>query len=55
MAVYITGDTRGTEDLEKINTDNFPEQRFMNPDNDYLIITGDLEACGVFRKQMRIS
>ena len=41
MAVYITGDTHGTEDWEKINTDNFPEQKGMNPENDYLIIAGD--------------
>ena len=41
MAFYITGDTHGTVDWEKLNTDNFPEQKHMNPDNDYLIITGD--------------
>lgn len=41
MAFYITGDTHGTVDWEKLNTDNFPEQKYMNPDNDYLIITGD--------------
>ena len=39
--IYITGDTHGTEDWEKINTTNFPEQKDMSPDSDYLIITGD--------------
>ena len=39
--VYITGDTHGTEDWEKLNTRNFSEQKFMHPDNDYVIIVGD--------------
>lgn len=39
--IYITSDTHGITDWEKLNTLNFPEQKFMNPDNDYVIITGD--------------
>ena len=39
--IYITGDTHGTTDWEKLNTRNFSEQEFMNPDLDYVIITGD--------------
>lgn len=38
---YITGDTHGTTDWEKINTSNFPEQKYMSTQNDFLIITGD--------------
>ena len=38
---YITGDTHGTTDWEKLNTSNFPEQKAMNPSLDYLIILGD--------------
>lgn len=39
--IYITGDTHGMEDWEKINTSNFPEQKHMNAEFDYLIIAGD--------------
>lgn len=38
--LYITGDTHGFEDWEKINTDRFPEQKKLTRE-DYLIITGD--------------
>lgn len=38
--IYITGDTHGTADWEKINTSNFPEQKELTKD-DYLIILGD--------------
>jgi hypothetical protein len=38
--IYITGDTHGMEDWEKINTTNFPIQKGLTK-NDYLIITGD--------------
>ena len=38
--IYITGDTHGMEDWEKINTTNFPMQKSLTK-NDYLIITGD--------------
>ena len=38
--IYITGDTHGTVDWEKINTSNFPEQHDLTKD-DYLIILGD--------------
>ena len=38
---YITGDTHGTVDWEKINTSNFPEQKYMSTQNDFLIVTGD--------------
>lgn len=39
--IYITGDTHGTIDWEKLNTRRFTEQKFMNPDNDSVIIVGD--------------
>ena len=39
--IYITGDTHGTDDWEKLNTRNFSEQQFMHPDIDYVIIVGD--------------
>ena len=39
--IYITGDTHGVEDWDKLSESNFTEQKFMNPDNDYVIITGD--------------
>ena len=38
--IYITGDTHGTEDWEKINTRNFPDQHMLTR-HDYLIILGD--------------
>ena len=38
--IYITSDTHGTIDWEKINTTNFPEQKYLTKD-DYLIILGD--------------
>ena len=38
--IYITGDTHGMEDWEKLNTKNFPEQKELTKD-DYLVITGD--------------
>ena len=39
--IYITGDTHGTTDWEKLGTSSFTEQKYMNPDNDYVIIVGD--------------
>ncbi len=41
MSIYITGDTHGTIDWEKLNTGNFPEQKCMTPESDYVIILGD--------------
>ena len=38
---YITGDTHGFEDWEKLNTTNFPEQKYMSDYYDFLIIVGD--------------
>lgn len=38
---YITGDTHGMTDWEKINTSNFPEQKYMSDYYDFLIIVGD--------------
>lgn len=38
---YITGDTHGMIDWEKINTSNFPEQKSMSDTYDFLIIVGD--------------
>ena len=39
--IYITGDTHGTTDWDKLDSSNFSEQEFMNPDRDYVIIVGD--------------
>ena len=41
--IYITGDTHGTEDWEKINTRNFPDQHMLTR-HDYLIILRYLKA-----------
>ena len=38
--IYITGDTHGMIDWEKINTTRFPEQRDLTWE-DHLIILGD--------------
>lgn len=38
--LYITGDTHADIDWGKLNTTNFPEQKFLNKD-DYVIILGD--------------
>ena len=38
--IYITGDTHGMIDWEKLNTTRFPEQKQLTKD-DYLIILGD--------------
>ena len=38
---YITGDTHGMVDWEKLNTRKLPDQKHMNPGRDYLIIAGD--------------
>ena len=38
---YITGDTHGTVDWEKLNTRKLPDQKHMDPDRDYLIVAGD--------------
>ncbi len=38
---YITGDTHGMTDWEKLNTTNFPEQKYMSDYYDFLIIVGD--------------
>ena len=42
--IYITGDTHGQVDIQKINTTNFPDQRTMT-DKDYLIVVGDFGIC----------
>lgn len=38
---YITGDTHGMTDWEKLNTTHFPEQKYMSDYYDFLIIVGD--------------
>ena len=38
--IYITGDTHGMIDWEKINTREFPEQKSLTRD-DYVIVLGD--------------
>lgn len=42
--IYITGDTHGNVDIEKINTTIFPEQKKLTQ-NDFLIICGDVAVC----------
>lgn len=38
--IFVTGDTHRTLDIDKINEENFPEQKLLTRD-DYLIIAGD--------------
>ncbi len=38
--IYITGDTHGSLDIDKLNTKNFPVQKELTK-KDYVIITGD--------------
>jgi hypothetical protein len=38
--IYITGDTHGMIDWEKLNTTEFPEQKSLTRD-DYVIVVGD--------------
>lgn len=38
--IYITGDTHVPNDVRKLNTENFPEQKNLTKD-DYIIICGD--------------
>jgi predicted phosphodiesterase len=38
--IYVTGDTHIPHDINKLNSDNFPQQKDMDK-NDYLIICGD--------------
>lgn len=40
MSIFVTGDTHGHIDINKLNVKNFPEQKDMTKD-DYLIICGD--------------
>lgn len=40
MALYICGDIHGSLDIQKLNIDNFPEQKNLTKD-DYLVILGD--------------
>lgn len=40
MAIYLTGDTHGHIDINKLNIENFPEQKNLTKD-DYVIILGD--------------
>ena len=45
--IFITGDTHRLMDVQKIDIDNFPEQKLLTR-NDYLIICGDFG--GVWNK-----
>lgn len=38
--IYITGDTHGSMDIQKLNTKNFPQQKELTK-QDYVIICGD--------------
>lgn len=37
---FVTGDLHGSIDINKLNKDNFPEQKYLTK-NDYVIVTGD--------------
>lgn len=41
--IFITGDTHGANDLEKLKVEHFPEQDYLTKD-DYLLIAGDFGA-----------
>jgi len=41
MSIYITGDTHGMVDWEKLNTRKLPDQKHMDPGRDFLIVAGD--------------
>ena len=43
MSIFITGDTHGDFDIEKLSLKNFPEQEELTKD-DYLIVAGDFGA-----------
>lgn len=38
--IYVTGDLHGHIDISKLNTKNFPEQKYLTK-KDYVIICGD--------------
>lgn len=38
--IYMTGDTHGSIDIQKLNTKNFPKQKKLTK-QDYIIICGD--------------
>jgi hypothetical protein len=38
--IFITGDTHGSIDIDKLNSKNFPSGKFLTK-NDYVIILGD--------------
>lgn len=42
--IFVTGDTHGELDMDKLNTRNFPVQSQLTKD-DFLIITGDFGCC----------
>lgn len=44
MSLYITGDTHGDIDFHKLNTCNFPEQKSMSPETDFVLVCGDFGA-----------
>lgn len=41
MAIFITGDTHANLTWSKLNAENFPEQKYLNPYKDYVIVCGD--------------
>ena len=45
MAIYITGDTHGTIDRDKLNKENFRDEVKLTRD-DYVIILGDFGVPG---------
>ena len=45
--IYITGDTHIPIDIHKLNTENFPEQKFMTKE-DFVIICGDFGGVWCF-------
>ena len=61
MAIFVTGDTHGSEKLgffsvdgfmPRLNTESFPEQKSMSKD-DFVVILGDLAESGIEQKQKK--
>ncbi|GHV82511.1 hypothetical protein AGMMS49991_10690 [Spirochaetia bacterium] len=50
--IYITGDTHGGIDMEKLNKENFPEQHRLTK-QDYLIVAGDFGFIWQDNKEQR--
>lgn len=51
MAIYITGDSHG--DFQRFGSKYFPQQKEMSWE-DYVVIAGDLEDCGMEARKINI-